>query len=130
MYGDDEQYREDLDAAKKQWLKANNLYKKLLQKRSSVLGGHVMEEPRADPSSQFQDSSLHKLAPKPKKRRSIINDDDGDEDLPASSSSTVLEDGLYCLPLTDKPLSPSTAAAIVKAQEEDDKENADDEEFF
>ena len=42
----------------------------------------------------------------------------------------MLEDGLYCLPLTDNQLSPDVAAAIVNAQEEDNEENADDEEFL
>jgi hypothetical protein len=94
MYGDDEQYREELKAAKKQWLEANNLYKQLLQERSSVTGDHVVEEPREDPSSQFHHSSLQKLVRRPKKRRRVVVDD-SDEDLPALSSSNVLEDGLY-----------------------------------
>ena len=112
---------------KKQWLKANNLYKQLLQERSSVTGGdHVVEEPIQAPIPQFQHSSLSKLAPRPKKRRRVV-EDNSDEDLPAASSSSVLEDGLYCLSLTDKPLSPDIAAAIVNAQEEDEEE---DEEFL
>ena len=71
-------------------------------------------------------SSLSKqLAPRPKKRRRVV-EDNSDEDLPAPSSSSVLEDGLYCLP--HKPLSPDiAAAAIVNAQEEDEEE---DEEFL
>ena len=38
MYGDDEQYREEFQTAKKQWLTANNLYKQLLHERSSITG--------------------------------------------------------------------------------------------
>ena len=110
MYGDDEQYAEELKEAKKQWLKANNTYKKLLQERSSVTGD---EDPisQADPIPQFQHSSVHQLSRRPKKRRRVV-EDNSDEDLPAASSSSQLEEGLYCMPLTDKPLSPDTAAAI------------------
>jgi hypothetical protein len=130
MYGDDVQYAEELKEAKKQWLKANNLYKQLLQQRSSVTADRVVEERRQDPIPQFRHSSPSKLTRRPKKRRRVV-DDNSEEDLPAASSSNVLEDGLYCLPLTDKPLSPDDiAAAIINAQEEDEEENADDEEFF
>ena len=72
IYGDDdEEYQDQLKAAKKQWLKANNLYKLLLEERSSVIGGSgsVEEVDAEDSSSQFQHSSLEKLAPRPKKRR-------------------------------------------------------------
>ena len=82
---------------------------------------------RANP--QFQHSSVNQLARRPKKRRRVV-EDNSDEDLPAASSSSQLEEGLYCLPLTDKPLSPDIAAAIVKTQEEEREENADDEEFL
>ena len=79
-----------------------------------------MEEPI---QAQFQPSSSSKLAQRPKKRRRVV-EDNSDEDLLAPSSSSVLEDGLYCLPLiTDMPLSPDIAAAIVNAQEEDEEEN-------
>ena len=37
MYGDNEEYRDQLNEAKKQWLTANNQYKKLLQERTVVL---------------------------------------------------------------------------------------------
>ena len=129
MYGDDEQYREEFQTAKKQWLTANNLYKQLLHERSCITGDRVVEEPSQAPSSQFQHSSLKSSAQRPKKRRRVVNDD-SDSELPASSSSNVLEDGLYCLPLTDKPLSLDVAAALLNAQEEDNEENADDEEFL
>ena len=71
IYGDDEEYQDQLKSAKKQWLKANNLYKLLLEERSSVIGGSgsVEEVDVEDSSSLFQHSSLKKLAPRPKKRR-------------------------------------------------------------
>ena len=44
MYGDKEEYRDQLNEAKRQWLTANNLYKKLLKECSCVLGGPVNED--------------------------------------------------------------------------------------
>ena len=124
MYGDNEEYRDQLNEAKKQWLTANNLYKKLLQECSCVLGGPVNED-RLDHLSNF---SQHSSLKRPKKRRRV-SDDDADEDLLASSSSG-LQDGLYCMPLKDNALCPSTVAAIRKSEENEVEENADEEDFL
>jgi hypothetical protein len=123
MYGDSEEYRDQVTAAKKEWIKANTLYKTLLQQRSSVLGTppDVIEDSYvgAAAAPQYQNTSLDKLAPRPKRRRQIQEDED---DLPASSSSS-LTDGLYCKPLQDDQVSPGTLQAIRKVQEfEDDEE--------
>ena len=58
-----------------------------------------------------------------------MSDDNADEDLPASSSSG-LQDGLYCMPLMDNALSPGTVAAIQKSEENEVEENVDKEDFL
>ena len=73
---------------------------------------------------------MKKLATRPKKIRRVIDDDDGDEDLPASSSYSALKDGLYCMPLKDDQLSPGRATAIEKSQENEDNENANEKNSF
>ena len=55
--------------------KQHNLYKQLLEERSSVIGGYVDADLLEDTSSQFQHSSLKKLALRPKKRHRVIDDD-------------------------------------------------------
>ena len=89
MYGDSDEFSEQVAATKKQWLKANTLYKKLLQQRSFVLGqDDVVEDSYANATStsQYQNRALDKLAPRPKRRRKIQDDED---DQPASSSSSL-----------------------------------------
>ena len=123
MYGDSEEFRDQVIATKKEWLKANTLYKTLLQQRSSVLGRpkDVIEDSYIGAASapEYRNTLLDKLAPRPKRRRQIQDDED---DLPASSSSS-LTDGLYCVPVKDKEVSPDTLQAIRKVQEfKDDEE--------
>ena len=123
MYGDSEEYRDQVTATKKEWIKANTLYKTLLEQRSSVLGrrADVIEDSYIGAASapEYRNTSLDKLAPRPKRRRQIPDDED---DLPASSSSS-LTDGLYCVPVKDAQVSPGTLQAIRKVQEfEDDEE--------
>lgn len=104
--------------------KANSLYKKLLKQRSFVLGqDNVVEDSYigAGTSSQYQNSYLGKLAPRPKRRRRIQDDEN---DKPASSSSPFT-DGLYCMPLMkDNEVSPSTLAATRKVQENENEEDS------
>ena len=115
MYGDSEEFRDQVTETKKEWIKANTLYKNLLQQRSLVLG-------RCD--DVVKDSQLLLLSiridhwTRPKRRRQIQDDED---DLPASSSSS-LTDGLYCVPVKDKQVSPATLEAIRKVQEFEDEE--------
>ena len=123
MYGDSEEFQDQVTATKKEWIKANTLYKTLLQQRSSVLGRRedVIEDSYIGAASapEYRNTSLDKIAPRPKRRRQIRDDED---DLPASSSSS-LTDGLYCVPVKDKEVSPGTLQAIRKVQEfEDDEE--------
>ena len=123
MYGDNEEFRDQVTETKREWIKANTLYKTLLQQRSSVLGtrGDIVEDSyvAAASSSEYRNPSLDNLAPRPKRRRQIRDDED---DLPASSS-TSLTDGLYCVPVKDNQVSPGTLQAIRKVQEfEDDEE--------
>ena len=122
MYGDSEEFRDQVIATRKEWIKANTLYKTLLQQRSSVLGSppDVIEDSYigAAAAPQYRNTSLDKLAPRPKRRRQIQDDED---DLPASSSSS-LTDGLYCKPLKDDQVSPGTIQAIRKVQEFEDDE--------
>ena len=123
MYGDSEEFRDQVTETKREWIKANTLYKTLLQQRSSILGsrGDIVEDSyvAAASSSEYRNTSLDNLAPRPKRRRQIRDDED---DLPASSSSS-LTDGLYCVPVKDNEVSPGTLQAIWKVQEfEDDEE--------
>ena len=123
MYGDSEEYhRDQVTATRKEWFKANTLYKTLLQQRSSVLGNRadVIEDSYLGAASapEYRNTSLDKLAPRPKRRRQIQDDED---DLPASSSSS-LTDGLYCVPVKVDQVSPGTLQAIRKVQELDDDE--------
>ena len=123
MYGDSEEFRDQVTETKREWIKANTLYKTLLQQRSAVLGnrGEIVEDSyiAAASSSEYRNTSLDNLAPRPKRRRQIRDDED---DLPASSSSS-LTDGLYCVPVKDNEVSPGTLQAIWKVQEfEDDEE--------
>ena len=122
MYGDSEEFRDQVIATRKEWIKANTLYKTLLQQRSSVLGSppDVIEDSYlgASAAPQYRNTSLDKQAPRPKRRRQIQDDED---DLPASSSSS-LTDGLYCKPLKDDQVSPGTLQAIRKVQELEDDE--------
>ncbi len=117
MYGDSEEFREQVTETKREWIKANTLYKTLLQQRSSILGtrGDIVEDSyvAAAASSEYRNTSLDTLAPRPKRRRQIRDDED---DLPASSSKS-LTDGLYCVPVKDNQVSPGTVQAIRKVQE-------------
>ena len=124
MYGDSEEFRDQVSEAKKEWIKANTLYKTLLQQRSSVLGpsNDVVQDSyvRTASAPEYQNKSLDQLAPRPKRRRHIQDDED---DLPASSSSS-LTDGLYCVPVKDNQVSPGTIQAIRKVQEFEDEEES------
>ena len=69
-------------------------------------------------SSEYRNTSLDKLAPRPKRRRHIQEEE---EDRPASSSSS-LTDGLYCVPVKEYQVSPGTSQAIRKVQEFEEDE--------
>ena len=77
--------------------------------------GDIVEDSSvaATSSSEYRNTSLDNLAPRPKRRRQIRDDED---DLPASSSKS-LTDGLYCVPVKDNQVSPGTLQAIRKVQE-------------
>lgn len=102
MYGDDPEYEEELAAAKAQWIKTNKLFKKLLQER---IDGRNTEEVSQEVTgstsniNQSYRSAVEKLAG-PKKRRRIVVDDDGDSPNDPSSTSR-LQDGVYCKPLVN-----------------------------
>jgi hypothetical protein len=126
MYGDDPEFNDEKRAAKKDWIKANHLYKQLLQKRSAVLGeadASVVQEvlPSSQTNNQYYHSALEKRA-KPRKRKSIVDDDE--DDSPKASTSSRLQDGLYCEPHDDVDLEPEVREAIRKIQEqaEEDEE--------
>jgi hypothetical protein len=122
MYGDSEEFRDQVFETKREWLKANTLYKTLLQERSSILRScaDIVEDSyvAAAASSEYRNTSLDKLAPRPKRRRHIQEEE---EDRPASSSSS-LTDGLYCVPVKEYQVSPGTSQAIRKVQEFEDDE--------
>ena len=117
MYGDSDEFTEEVAATKKEWLKANTLYKKLLQQRSLVLGQvDVVEDFYAGAEQIFGQTGA-------KTQETQTNQIKDDKDKQPATSSSSLTDGLYCLPLKDNEVSPSTLAAIRKVQE-----NADEEE--
>ena len=92
MYGDSDEFHDQVTETKKEWIKANTLFKNLLQQRGLVLGRRddVVEYSYvgAASTSEYQNRSLDKLAPRPKRRRQIQDDED---DQPASSSSSLTD---------------------------------------
>jgi hypothetical protein len=122
MYGDNDEYKDQLAAAKIEWLKINDLYKKLLQARIQQVedtGTTSMNEPYR--------SAVEKLAGPKKRKRLVVQDD---EDSPQVSSSTSrLQDGMYCKPKVDveDDLEPEVLDAMRQFQEmeEDADEEAD-----
>jgi hypothetical protein len=132
MYGDDPEYEEELAAAKTQWIKTNKLYKKLLQER---IEGHntegVSQEVTGFTSNTNQSyrSAVEKLAGPKKRRRIVVDDDDGESSKDPSSTSR-LQDGLYCKPRVDveDDIEPDVLDAMRQFKEmEEDAADADED---
>jgi hypothetical protein len=124
MFADNEEYKDLYEDAKKQWISTNSLYKKMLQERIA-LGNDEPSSSREEGKhpNQSYNSSVEKLAPPQKRRRLVVEED---EDSPKDSSSTSrLQDGLYCKPVPQADLEPEVLEAMrqFQAMQEDEDDN-------
>jgi len=129
MFADNDEFKDELAAAKTGWIKINSLYKKLLQARIDAADANVSRDATGSTSmKQSYRSAVENLAG-PKKRRRMVIDDDEVSPQDSSSSTSRLQDGSYCVPIVDAEdgLEPEVAEAMrqFREMEEDAEDDAD-----